>query len=710
MKKKLLIFASVLLVSSVAFFELTNNNENEEDIIAKIKAQHEYYLENSPFKETKLLPRAERKALGLPPNAFNEQMWEMNMDPQTGKPMPERTMEVQRQLQASRQFQARGAGGDNANPWVDRGPNDQGGRTRGIMFDPNDVGNANPADDWTRVFAGGVSGGIWVNDDITDANSSWTQLNIQANISVTCIISDPNDSNVFYIGSGESFTTGDAVGRGIWKSEDAGITWTNIFGGYDSFSVGNGDVNGIFYVNDIVARDVNGSTELYAAIASAGYGSANSPNNFHGLDEMGVYKSTDDGATWTRFDIRAADNTFKNPCDLEIDINNNIWFTTTTSPFGSPGGEIYRSTDGITFTEIASISGAARTELEVSQTNANLFWVAANRSGRADLFFTNNAFATLNSTPAEPDPIDTGQPNDDYSRFQAFYNLPIEADENNVLYVGGIDLYRSEDFGISWTQMSKWSNNNLLGGTQVPLVHADQHAIVFRPGTNGTEAVFANDGGVYYSPNVDLANPNPGNTNAIQARNRDFNTIQFYYGDINQVDVSDGDDMAGGTQDNGTQMTFDAAAGANPFFDPRSGDGAYTEISNDGSYLITSFPGQVHIFSNYPAVNSNVYTIVNANGGDFINQAELDDNRNVLYTNSTAGANRRIGRHVNVNVQAILNTSEISNALLNAEPSAFKINPHSTNGVPPTATATLLVGLKNGNLLKIENADVALLY
>ncbi|NRA92932.1 MAG: T9SS type A sorting domain-containing protein [Psychroserpens sp.] len=707
MKKKLLIFASVLLVSSVAFFELTNNNENEEDIIAKIKAQHEYYLENSPFKETKLLPRAERKALGLPPNAFNEQMWEMNMDPQTGKPMPERTMEVQRQLQASRQFQARGAGGDNANPWVDRGPNDQGGRTRGIMFDPNDVGNANPADDWTRVFAGGVSGGIWVNDDITDANSSWTQLNIQANISVTCIISDPNDSNVFYIGSGESFTTGDAVGRGIWKSEDAGITWTNIFGGYDSFSVGNGDVNGIFYVNDIVARDVNGSTELYAAIASAGYGSANSPNNFHGLDEMGVYKSTDDGATWTRFDIRAADNTFKNPCDLEIDINNNIWFTTTTSPFGSPGGEIYRSTDGITFTEIASISGAARTELEVSQTNANLFWVAANRSGRADLFFTNNAFATLNSTPAEPDPIDTGQPNDDYSRFQAFYNLPIEADENNVLYVGGIDLYRSEDFGISWTQMSKWSNNNLLGGTQVPLVHADQHAIVFRPGTNGTEAVFANDGGVYYSPNVDLANPNPGNTNAIQARNRDFNTIQFYYGDINQVDVSDGDDMAGGTQDNGTQMTFDAAAGANPFFDPRSGDGAYTEISNDGSYLITSFPGQVHIFSNYPAVNSNVYTIVNANGGDFINQAELDDNRNVLYTNSTAGANRRIGRHVNVNVQAILNTSEISNALLNAEPSAFKINPHSTNGVPPTATATLVVGLKNGYLLKIENADVA---
>ena len=65
------------------------------------------------------------------------------------------------------------------------------------MFDPNDVGNANPSDDYTRVFAGGVSGGLWVNDDITNGNTSWTLVaGAPANISVTKIIYDPNNTNI----------------------------------------------------------------------------------------------------------------------------------------------------------------------------------------------------------------------------------------------------------------------------------------------------------------------------------------------------------------------------------------------------------------------------------------------------------------------------------------------------------------------------------
>lgn len=692
--------ASVLAIIVITTFKLTNNKENEAQTVEALKAKHAEFLKNSPFAKTRGLSKSERKDLGLPPNAYYEQMWELTMDPNTGRPMPERVLELQAQLREDR-LAGRGVSGTTSTPWIDRGPNNQGGRTRGIMFDPNDVGNANPADDYTRVFAGGVSGGLWVNNDITSSSSSWTQLNVQANISVTTIISDPNNSNTFFIGSGESFTSGDAVGRGIWRSTDAGITWQNVLGGTTNTS--GQFVNGFFYVNDIVARNNGGVTELYAAVSSAAYADAAS-GNFNGLNEMGLYKSVDNGNTWTRFAIQHTSGVFKNPCDIELDINNNIWFTTTGDSFGNPGGDIYRSTDGVTFSLITNIPGALRTELEPSQTSANIFWVAARVGNGADLFFTANAFSTVSPMPTEPNDADTGIPDTDFTRGQAFYDLVIEADQSDVLYVGGIDLFRTTDFGINWRQISKWSNNNNLAALQVPLVHADHHAIVFRPGSNGNQAAFGNDGGVFYGSNISSI-VTSNSTTAIQARNKDYNTTHFYYGDINQVDIANGDDLVGGLQDNGTQISLNSNAGANAYVDPRTGDGAYTEISKNGDYLITSYTGETHIFSNFPSYNSGRYTIANNNRGSFINEAELDDNRHVLYTNSSSGGTNRISRYINVNIQSIMSASDLTNALLNARPTAFKINPHSTNGTPPTSTATLLVGLANGRLLKLTNAD-----
>ena len=219
MRKIYLSIFAVLIISSGVLIITHLHNEGElETKIQRMKDNHAFYLNNSPFAKTKLLSKKERKELGLTPNSYYERMWELTMDPSTGRPMPERVLELQAQLKEDR-LMARGVSGSMASPWVDRGPNNQGGRTRGIMFDPNDVGNANPSHDYTRVFAGGVSGGLWVNDDITNISSSWTQLNIEANISVTTIISDPNNSNTFFIGSGESFTSGQAVGRGIWRSK-----------------------------------------------------------------------------------------------------------------------------------------------------------------------------------------------------------------------------------------------------------------------------------------------------------------------------------------------------------------------------------------------------------------------------------------------------------------------------------------------------------
>lgn len=618
--------------------------------------------------------------------------------------MPERVLKLQQDLAAERST-TRGGGGDDFSPWIDRGPNNIGGRTRGIMFDPNDADN-------NRVFSGGTAGGLWVNEDITDANSSWTLVpGIGANIAVNVIISDPNDSNTFYIGSGESYVSGDAVGRGVWKSTDGGVTWSNIFGGPDGTITNSGQVvGGIFYINDIVARDIGSTTELYIAVAGVAYASAssNGGGQFHGANDQGVYKSTDAGTNWTGFTINETNGSPVNPCDLEIDINNNIWFTTTRSVFGVDGGKIYRSTNGTSFSLIQTINSTRRTELEVSSLDANKFWVAVEgTNSQADLYFTDDAFATINQI-AEPNDADNDISSTDYTRFQAGYDLPIEVDANDNLYVGGIDLFRSTNEGSSWTQISKWSNNPGLSTLNVPLVHADHHAIVFRPGSgNGNQAVFGTDGGIYYTPDITLAQ----SALNISSRNKDYNVTQFYYGSLGPS--TSNEIIFGGTQDNGTLISQNSTAGTNDFddfFSFFSGDGSYSEIDDNGGlsgfgngeYMIV---GSVYV--NYRLASPDVTGTNNAfnNGynihtsgnteGSFINQAELDEVGNILYANTSTASLNRVSRFTLGANSA--SESALTNSLLTDSPSSLKISPFDNT--------ILLVGTRDGKVLKIDDAN-----
>lgn len=139
-EKEIFTLSDIISISHFLFF-LINNKEDESNI-ENLRAKHKLALDNSPFNTTKNLSKEERKAMGLPPNAYNERMWELTLDPSTGRPMPERVLELQQKLRLQRE-NSRGVGGDSNNPWVDRGPNNIGGRTRGIMFDPNDVGVLN---------------------------------------------------------------------------------------------------------------------------------------------------------------------------------------------------------------------------------------------------------------------------------------------------------------------------------------------------------------------------------------------------------------------------------------------------------------------------------------------------------------------------------------------------------------------------------------
>ena len=113
----------------------------------------------------------------------------------------------------------------NAIGWTSRGPFNVGGRTRAFAYDMNDE---------NILFSGAVSGGMWRS---TDAGYSWTKVSaLNNNQSVTCIAQDKRASkrNIWYYGSGEAYgasaSGGKAfhLGSGVFKSSDSGLTWTKL--------------------------------------------------------------------------------------------------------------------------------------------------------------------------------------------------------------------------------------------------------------------------------------------------------------------------------------------------------------------------------------------------------------------------------------------------------------------------------------------------
>ena len=218
-----ILLSCLLLISIIAYINLQHNAiETKRDI-------HQKNLQNSPFKKSHSLTKKERKKLKLPPNKYSEKMWELSMDPSKGRPSYEKLFELQYNLRKNRfssEKQTSVPGESEEMKWIERGPGNVGGRTKGMMFDPNDSSSE-------TAYAGGVSGGLFKNTNISNPQSPWIHITqgIPDNIPVSNITYDPNNTQIFYVGTGESYTGADSLGNGLWKSSDGGNTWSNIFGG-----------------------------------------------------------------------------------------------------------------------------------------------------------------------------------------------------------------------------------------------------------------------------------------------------------------------------------------------------------------------------------------------------------------------------------------------------------------------------------------------
>lgn len=158
--------------------------------------------------------------------------------------------------------------------WNWLGPGNVGGRIRSIVIHPS-----NPSNMWV----GSVGGGIW---RTTDAGNSWSPVNdFLANLAVTTMVINPANTNIMYAGTGEGFSNFDAIqGAGIFKSTDGGVTWNQLPATAN---------NNFFFVNRL-AISPDGSTLLAATSR------VRDVTGTLTVQLGGIWQSIDAGISWSR--------------------------------------------------------------------------------------------------------------------------------------------------------------------------------------------------------------------------------------------------------------------------------------------------------------------------------------------------------------------------------------------------------------------------
>ncbi len=644
---------------------------------AVIKENYQHYIMEHPFRRTMKMSKRERLEIGLPPNKYYEQEWLYTSDPVLLRPAPERVHQLQEELKNNPGM--RTVPGEVSNAWVERGPNNVGGRTHVLMFAPGST---------TKVFAGSVSGGLWINDDITSAASVWYQApGVPSNLAVMCMTVDPNDSNIMYLGTGEVYTWGAVNGNGIYKSEDGGNTWSSIFTG------GSAIEDKITYVQDIIAwnNPLTSQTEIFFGADAMAYTEEVSSTsggtgwNWLGANTIGLYKSTD-GTNFSRLTgslYESSPGNYFAPNDFDIDAAGNLWMGTKYSYYtGEGGGRVFRN-NGSAWSLVRDLGDNGRVELACSKQTANkIYALCEDRTDAGNpvkIYLTSNAFSSAPTSLAQPNDDDTGIDPTDFTRGQSFYDLMIGVDPNNdaTLYAGGIDLFKSTNSGSSWTQFSHW-----YGGFGHQEVHADQHGIAF---ANSNRVIFGNDGGVFYSNN--------GGT-TTSARNNGFNVTQFYKAAINQPTGTT--KLLAGAQDNGSQLINGAAPGINSSTEVTGGDGCWAFIDQDSEYMVSSY-----VYNNYRYITYGGSYVGNfpsaTNDGDFVNQCGLDSDTNVLYSNGTTGTTYRIYRWAINPAGPSVTKTTLTNALIDAIPTFFVASPYTSDRI--------LFGTALGRVVRMNNAS-----
>ncbi len=334
-------------------------------------------------------------------------------------------------------------------PWREVGPF-RGGRVAAVT---------GVASQPLTYYFGGTGGGVW---KTTDGGGNWK--NVSDGFfggSIGAVEVSEWDPNVVYVGGGEVTVRGNvSPGNGLWKSTDAGKTWT---------SLGFSDAQ---HIPRIRIHPKNPDL-VYMAVLGHAFG----PN-----DTRGVYRSKDGGKTWERILFVSRD---AGAVDLTLDpVNPRIVYASTwrfrRTPWGfdsgGSGSALWKSTDGgDSWNELSRKPGMPKGTLgiigiTVSPSNPqNLYAIVEAEDG--GVFRSRDGGETWQKVSEERD-----------LRQRAWYYSRIFADpkDEDTVYVPNVGFHKSKDGGHSWSSI------------RTP--HGDNHDLWIAPG-DPLRMIESNDGG-----------------------------------------------------------------------------------------------------------------------------------------------------------------------------------------------------------------------